>query len=217
MPDKHVYVRSSSRVPSAVGMGLVALDLVIPSDGGTPPCTYAGGTCGNVLIALKYLGWKTFPISRLGRDKAAERVIDDLRQWRVSTDFVTRRPDGSTPVIVERIRRLANGVPKHSFSWRCPSCGAHLPGYKPILASMVEQIGLRLRPSQVFFFDRVSRSTLLMAQISRKRGAVVVFEPPGIGEPALFREAWRCRTHCEVLARATLWFGGDRTVRCHSQ
>lgn len=190
MPNNHISRPSRSRVPSAIGMGLVALDLVIAPEEETPPATYAGGTCGNVLIALKFLGWSTFPISRLGRDKAAERIIADLHKWKVSTDFVTRQPDGSTPVIVQRIRRLANGTPLHSFSWRCPGCGAHLPGYKPILASMVKEIALRLKGSQVFFFDRVSRSTLMMANISRKRGAVVMFEPTGIGDPALFREAW---------------------------
>lgn len=182
--------RRSPRVPSAIGMGLIALDLVIAADEDTPPCTYAGGTCANVLIALSYLGWRAFPISRLAQDEAAERLIADLRQWKVSTEFVTKEPDGSTPVIVERIRRLATGVPHHSFSWRCPACGAYLPGYKPVRVSTVHQIALRLKPSQVFFFDRVSRSTLLMAHLSRKRGAVVMFEPPGVGDQALFREAW---------------------------
>lgn len=176
--------------PRALGMGLVALDLVFTADKPAHPRTYVGGTCGNVLTVLSYLGWESTPLSRLGCDKAAERVLQDLRRWRVSTGFVSRQPDGSTPVIVQRIRRLASGQTRHSFSWRCPSCGAYLPGYKPVLASAVEQMALKVGPADVFFLDRLSRGTLLLAQICKRRGAVVVFEPSGIGDPQLFREAW---------------------------
>ena len=41
-----------------------------------------------------------------------------------------------------------------------------------------------------FFFDRVSRGTLNLARASAESGALVVFEPSGVGEPRLFREAW---------------------------
>ena len=41
----------------AVGTGLLALDVVITEGGTTPPRQWAGGTCGNVLLALRYLVW----------------------------------------------------------------------------------------------------------------------------------------------------------------
>jgi fructokinase len=171
-------------------MGLVALDIVFTADDDTPPRSYAGGTCGNVLTILSYLGWSSIPVSRLRNDKASKRLLEDLHQWGVSTKFVSQTPDGSTPVIVQRIKRSSNGVPRHSFSWRCPSCGAYLPGYKPVLAAQIEAAALSVPKGEVFFFDRVSRATLLMAAISRKRGAVVCFEPASVGDPALFKEAW---------------------------
>lgn len=43
---------------------------------------------------------------------------------------------------------------------------------------------------QVFFLDRISRGTLTLAKSAREQGALVVFEPSGMGEPRLFREAW---------------------------
>lgn len=175
--------------PLAVGMGLVALDIVLAPADAAPPRCYAGGTCGNVLTILSYLGWRSLPVSRLRADKAAERLVQDLRRWDVSTDYITQLPDGSTPVVVQRIKRSAGGVPRHSFSWRCPWCGAYLPGYKPVLASGIENVALNIPHGAVFFFDRVSRGTLLMAKISRTRGAVVVFEPASVGAPALFKEA----------------------------
>lgn len=179
----------SNDVPVAVGMGLIALDIVFTATEAAPPKWYAGGTCGNVLTILSYLGWETYPFGRLRTDRAADRLLQDLRSWSVSTEFLARSADGSTPVIIQRIKRLA-GIPHHSFSWRCPSCGGYLPGYKPVLASAIEKTALRIPSNDAFFFDRVSRSTLLMAKISRKRGAVVVFEPAGVGDPSLFREAW---------------------------
>ena len=190
MPTRFGGKQVRSQKPLAVGMGLVALDVVFTTNGYVAPRCYAGGTCGNVLTILSYLGWRSLPVSRLRADKPGERLVQDLQHWGVSTEFVTQSPDGSTPVIVQRIRPSAGGVPRHSFSWRCPSCGAHLPGYKPVLASDIEATALTIPRGAVFFFDRVSRSTLLMAKISRKRGAAIVFEPASVGEPALFKEAW---------------------------
>ena len=190
MPTRSGDEEVRSQKPLAVGMGLVALDVVFTTNGYVAPRCYAGGTCGNVLTILSYLGWRALPVSRLRADKAGKRLVEDLQHWGVSTEFVMQSPDGSTPVIVQRNLCSAGGVPRHSFSWRCPSCGSHLPGYKPVLASAIEATALGIPRGAVFFFDRVSRSTLLMARISRTRGAVVVFEPASVGEPALFKEAW---------------------------
>jgi len=118
-------------------------------------------------------------------------VLDDLRQWDVSTEFVTRSDNGSTPVIVHRIRSTANGERYHTFSWRCPNCGTRLPGYKPVLESAAKNLVDRLGTPQVFFLDRVSPGALVLAQASAERGAAIVFEPSAIGNPVLFREAWR--------------------------
>jgi hypothetical protein len=50
--------------------------------------------------------------------------------------------------------------------------------------------------ASVFFTDRVSRSILTLAEHCKKNGAVVVFEPSGVGDPALFEEMSRI---CDVL------------------
>lgn len=176
--------------PRALGTGLVALDVVLNLETRQPPRCYAGGTCGNVLTALSYLGWQTAPISRLAPGPAAERLLGDLRDGNVSTDLVTVQDDGSTPVIIQRIAQDDAGEWYHTFSWRCPGCGAHLPGYKPVLAGQAQELATRLPPHQVFFFDRVSRGALHLAGVAAAAGAAVVFEPSGVGDPGLFREAW---------------------------
>src|SRR5436190_16874543 len=89
--------------PTVLGTGLVALDLVI---GGSPEnrsrC-YAGGTCGNVLTILSFLGWDAYPLARLNGDFTSNWVRDDLRRFGVHTDFLSLPPTNPAPVIIEWI------------------------------------------------------------------------------------------------------------------
>jgi len=173
--------------PIVLGTGLVALDVVINSD--VLPRLWAGGTCGNVLTSLSYLGWHAYPVARLNGDTASEHVMRDLSQWRVHLEFVQSDPGGSTPVIVQQIRDNTAGKAFHTFSWSCPHCGALLPRYKAVLASDARDIAAQIEHPKVFFLDRVSRGAIILAKASAAKGAIVVFEPSGIGEPHLFREA----------------------------
>ena len=133
------------RPPNVLGSGLLALDIVTSEVSREPARYWAGGTCGNVLIALSYLGWESQPVARLQTGTAAGRILRDLKKWGVSDRFVSVTDDGSTPVIVERIAEGAGGIPRHSFSWRCPMCGSQFPGFKPVLASLlVQSLPLRL-------------------------------------------------------------------------
>jgi fructokinase len=93
-------------------------------------------------------------------------------------------------VIVERIAASPAGGPRHSFSWRCPSCGTPFPLYKPILVSAAETISPKLGSPQVFFFDRVSPGALYLARACAERGAIVFFEPSSVSNTLLFRQAW---------------------------
>jgi sugar/nucleoside kinase (ribokinase family) len=176
--------------PTVVGMGLIALDIVLTETREDPPRSWAGGTCGNVLVALSYLNWRAQPIARLRPGPAAERLLADLRKWGVLDRWISLRDDGSTPVIIERITRRRDGIPRHSFSWRCPSCGKPFPGFKPVLISTAEEIVTEIGAPQVFFFDRATPGAIVVARASAKAGALVVFEPSGIGNPVTFRQAW---------------------------
>lgn len=177
--------------PTVVGAGLVALDVIIDHSSNNPePSYFAGGTCGNVLTVLSFLGWDAKPIARLKTDASAELLLGDLSRWGVDLKYLFQESDGSTPVIIQNIRKTKDGTRTHSFSLRCPCCSAYLPGYKSILGKVADQISEELPAHQVFFFDRVSRGTLNLARASAESGAVIAFEPSGIGEPKLFREAW---------------------------
>lgn len=184
------YQRKNTLRPCVIGAGLVALDVVVSSSSDDEIKYFAGGTCGNVLAILSYLGWNARPISRLRDDLPAKWLLKDLAWWNVDTSFISLTTDGSTPIIIQNIKEDSDGTRTHSFSIRCPCCGAYFPGYKPILSNKAEDIAKKLTQQQVFFFDRVSRGTLNLAHSSAEQGALVVFEPSGVGKPLLFREAW---------------------------
>jgi len=62
-----------NEAPKAFGAGLIALDLVLGMDPAAPVKSWTGGTCGNVLSILAFLGWKSFPIARMNGDAASKR------------------------------------------------------------------------------------------------------------------------------------------------
>lgn len=172
-----------------VGTGFLALDIVITEGRDQSPQTWAGGTCGNVLAILAYLGWQAYPVSSLGVDVGAERIIEDLTEFGVDARFIRKDPGRRTPIVIERIRRLADGVPRSRFVWTCPGCGAWLPSYQPVLVKDMELVVARMPDPAVLFLDRLSRGALNLAGAAAKRGALIVFEPSGVRDERLFREA----------------------------
>lgn len=177
------------KTPTVIGTGLIALDVVIADSIQVDPLLCAGGTCGNVLTALAFLDWNAYPIARLRADSASKRVTDDLKSWGVRLDFVALGDQGSTPVVVQHIRRNKAGEPSHSFSRKCPKCGTWLPWYKAVKAADVSGITTRLPVADVFYFDRTSRGAVEFARHAKESGWLVVFEPSSGSEPALLAEA----------------------------
>lgn len=182
--------------PVVLGTGLIALDMILGVDTTKPPALMTGGTCGNVLAILGFLGWEPFPVARLNGDAASEKVKRDLIRWGAALDFATQDPQVETPIIVQTIRRDRNGQPKHRFSLICPDCGAWFPAFRPITSAAAIEVGTAVVDAvmagfspKVFFFDRVSRGAVDLARILSDLGALVVFEPTGVGEPSLFDEA----------------------------
>ncbi|MCU7919934.1 MAG: carbohydrate kinase family protein [Candidatus Thiodiazotropha sp. (ex Dulcina madagascariensis)] len=181
--------RKKATQPRVVGTGLISLDVVISANPEEPVRQWAGGTCGNVLTILSYLGWSAYPVARLNGDAASQGVKKDLCAWGVHLDFAELAPTCITPIITQKMKRKESGGAEHTFSWHCPQCGAGLPRFKPVTAAAAYQVTSQLKHPNVFFFDRVSRGAIILAKACAKNGGIVVFEPSAIGEPALFKEA----------------------------
>lgn len=179
----------TQKKPKVLGTGLIALDVVLGYDG-TTPFIQTGGTCGNVLTILSFLNWNSIPIARLSNDLASQMVINDLKQWNVSLEFANTETGVNTPIIIQTIKKNKSGKVVHRFSFNCPMCGAWLPSFKPVLAKSAQRVVEQLNDDiDVFFFDRVSRSSLILAKACSERGAIVVFEPISVGDIKLFKEA----------------------------
>lgn len=172
-----------------VGTGLVSLDIVAHRDHSAPPRLYAGGTCGNVLAIMAFLGWKSIPVARMDHGPVALHILRDLRRFHVVTDFMHLGPQSPAPVIVEWISQDGDGNGMHRYSFTCSDCGNWYPGFRAVVAKAAGEALHNLGNPAVFFFDRVSRSALDLAESFRHTGGLVVFEPSGVGDPKQFRKA----------------------------
>ncbi|MFO0844415.1 MAG: carbohydrate kinase family protein [Gemmataceae bacterium] len=170
--------------PVVVGTGRLTLDVLV-RDGEPRELARAqsGGTCGNVLTNLAYLGWAAYPLADVGDDDPGRRYRRDLDCWGVRLDLVQSYPEQATPVIIHHLRG------GHEFSSRCPFCGHTLQYYEPVPLERVEARLPRVPRADVYFFDRDSPGSLRLARHCRERGALVVYEPNYAGPDSQLDEA----------------------------
>jgi sugar/nucleoside kinase (ribokinase family) len=190
-----MHSRNKEHRPTLVTAGFVALDIVFGLEH-PEPRIYAGGTCGNVVAALAFLGWDASPLARLGDDAAGRVIRSDLARWGVNTKYLDLDPVAPSPIVLEKIERGKNGLPKHRFLWNCPDCGAYFPPYRAILRSQLSVIQESIDKPDVFFTDRVSSASVELARHYHAKGSIIYFEPSGTGDPKLFREMLK---HTTVL------------------
>ena len=191
MAGERPDMKTVSEKPKIFGIGLVTLDVILGSIAEAPVQARAGGTCGNVLTILAYLGWKAFPVGRINDGPVSRRVKADLKRWGVQLDFLGCKPTGHTPMIVQEIRSSRDGIPAHHFSWLCPRCGRWLPGFRSLTLNAVDIIAPNLQSTAVFFMDRLSPAALKLAAQASSEGAVVMVELSSKVNPKLFTEALR--------------------------
>lgn len=161
-----------------VGAGLVSLDILIRNNDKRPVSYYVGGTCGNIMMILSYLGWNSYPIARLDGTKYTERLLDDMKANDVKTDFISTN-DGSTPVIIQRNIVNKDGIPSHKFEIKNNN-GRFFLNFRSITKKQAyEIIGKISFVPDIFIFDRVSPAIILLARHFRDIGSIIYFEPSG--------------------------------------
>ena len=163
-------------IPSTtvVGAGFIALDVLLNGNDNEHFRRRAGGTCGNVLAILSFLGFHSVPIARLGMDEAADLLLSDLRDIGVDCQHIQRDEAASTPRVVELLPDQP-GNP-HCFVFRCPLCQHRFPRRKEPNFDRAKNSLYDLKP-RMFFFDRAGPNTVKLAKKARQSGAIVVFEP----------------------------------------
>ena len=177
------------RVRTCVGAGLLTLDLVFNQESPGRYQVRSGGSCGNVLTILAYMGWESRPVARIGRDEGGEIVLKDMAGFGVDTGFVVQEEAASTPAILHAIKKSSEDSRTHSYSLHCPQCGSYLLRYRAISGAMAGTVAEQVPEAAVFYFDRLSRGTLNLANHFREHGAFIVFEPSAVTDEKLFGEA----------------------------
>lgn len=163
--------------------GYVALDVMVS---GATVRQRAGGTATNVAANLRFLGWRSALLGRLGSDAPGRRILSDLRQSGVDTRHIETSPEVETPAVVHIV-----DPPSHRFAFSCPSCGRSFPRHRPISPGWYRQVLAQalVKPPEVFFLDRASGPAVGLAKALREKGTQIVFEPSTRGHKQLTIEA----------------------------
>lgn len=180
-------------LPRCFGMGFVAMDVV---EGLDETFAAPGGSCGNVMALLSWLGWDAYPIARLGSDEPGVYVRHELSLCGVRTDFLTNELSVKTPVVIQRFVEDGEGQRIHRYALTCPDCGGWLPRFRPVTirqATVSMEAGI---VPEAIFLDRLSPSALKLAAWGRERGSLVLFEPSSVGDEGQFQKAIEI---CHVL------------------
>lgn len=176
---------------ACVGAGFVALDVVRSEWRDDSELRFAGGSCGNVLTILSFLGWKSSVVARIGQDLAGQELEGDLERWSVDTQMLIREESARTPVMFQRIFNDRDGQRQHSFSRYCSKCGEWAVRYRPVRLRELDAASAEIPSAEVFYFDRVAPGNLELARKAHAAGALVVFEPSGMKDTRLFLECLR--------------------------
>ena len=177
---------SSGEGASCWGIGFVAMDVV---DVEGDRFAAVGGSCGNVMAILAWLGWTVKPIARLGSDIAGNFIREELRRLSVDLVSLTKERAIRSPIVLQRFGTTRDGMRTHRFSLTCPKCGRWLPRHRSVtLAQSMPLVNGGDSPN-VFYFDRVSPASLRLAETAKSRGALVVFEPSSADAESKFQKA----------------------------
>lgn len=169
-------------MPAVAGIGLVALDVVIDDISDEHLGDWAGGSTGNVMAILSFLGWDASPIARLDDGEASELIGKDLERWKVNERWLSLEPTAPAAVYIERLRRDKNGASYHRFERFCPECGSRLPGYRAVTRSAMEPILDDIAHCDVLYIDRPSSAAVMAARHVKDSKTLVLFEPSARGD-----------------------------------
>ena len=172
--------------PICLGAGFIALDIVKCQFG---EFAAAGGSCGNVMSILAWMGWRATPAGRLGDDAAGNFVRTELESESVDTSYLEQANNVATPIVIQKFVDDKVGGRSHRFSLSCPECGGWLPRYRPMTLTLAARVVEDFLVPKAYYFDRVSPACLRLAKWAREQDAVIVLEPSSIGDDRAFQKA----------------------------
>lgn len=182
---------------SIIGTGIFNLDIIVKREYPQWPemrpfedkvvLEEVGGTCGNVMSILAWMGWNVRPIACLDDSPEGLKITEDLIRYGCDCQYVTNTPGGGTTIL--RCTHKLDKEGKHTMSVRAGSPGgSRFPKRHFLRARDEAQIFLDqlIEMPSVFFFDDPAAGNRLLAKVLKERGAMVYFEPSKVATNADF-------------------------------
>lgn len=142
-----------------------------------------GGTCGNVMCMLSYLGWEAYPLAVLDTTEYGYRMAESMKDYGCNMRFVSNTEEGGTTLLTVTHKRNPDGTPKVSVRTGSPG-GSRFPRrhflrMRDEAPAFIDSLDF---VPEVFFFDDPAAGHRLMAKALHEKGALVYFEPSAIKE-----------------------------------
>lgn len=191
--------------PSAIGSGVYNYDIIVKREypqgfvvGKRNPFVEntiieeVGGTCGNVMCVLGYLGWNVYPQAHFDLSEQGYKLKRDLESFGCDTRYVENSEKGGT-TLLRCTHKLDQMTGEHVATFRATSPSSMFPKRKqlrvrdevePFVNSLVEK-------PDVYFFDAPEAGPRALAKLLREKGALVYFEPESDHEKAKFDDGVR--------------------------
>ena len=190
-------IKRPNKCVTSLGSGFIALDLV---EGSSKVFPAVGGSCGNVVSILAWLGWNSKIAGRLRCDVAGRFIKDELEQLGVDVSDLALEEKGVSPIVIQKFVEDKEGGRTHRFSLTCPDCKGWLPRYRAMTRKHASPVIEKGHCPNLYYFDRANPATLKLARWAHEGGALIVFEPQSVPEERYFEEAIDL---CHVLKYAS--------------
>jgi len=164
---------------TCLGVGTFPLDNLQEKNGKDVKTIYqhVGGTCGNVMSILAWMGWHTLPAARLDDSETGLLIKADLESYGCDTRFVSNTPDGGTTILDIIHKTGRDGKPKTAYMAHSPRGGRFVNHRFWTLKQAQALFDSLEEMPDVFFFDRCAPGNILLAQLFHERGVLVYYEP----------------------------------------
>lgn len=164
---------------TCLGAGTFPLDNLQEKNGKDVKTIYqhVGGTCGNVMSILAWMGWHTLPAARLDDSEVGLQLKADLESYGCDTRYLTNTPDGGTTILDIIHKTGRDGKPKTAYMAHSPRGGRFVNHRFWTLKQAQTLFDSLEEMPDVFFFDRCAPGNILLAQLFHERGVLVYYEP----------------------------------------
>ena len=181
---------------TVIGTGIFNLDIIVKRDYPEWPqlrpftdnvvMEEVGGTCGNVMSMLSWMGWDARPIACLDDSEEGLKITEDLKRYGCDCRYVTNTPEGGTTMLRCTHKRTADG--KHTMSVRAGSPGGSRFPKRHFLRARDEApvfMDQLIEVPSVFFFDDPAAGHRYLAREMKRKGCqIVYFEPSKVATNA---------------------------------